>query len=62
MLRCIAIGRWHAAVNEFDGGVHIPCENIAALDGPAFSTEELEQIDTLSDSIDVDLWAESAEL
>jgi L-glyceraldehyde 3-phosphate reductase len=37
-------------------------ENIAALDGPAFSTEELEQIDTLSDSIDVDLWAESAEL
>ncbi len=37
-------------------------ENIAALNGPAFSTEELEQIDTLSDSIDVDLWAESAEL
>lgn len=37
-------------------------ENLAALDGPAFSTEELERIDTLSDSIDVDLWAESAEL
>jgi L-glyceraldehyde 3-phosphate reductase len=37
-------------------------ENIAALDGPAFSTEELEQIDTLSDGIDVDLWAESAQL
>ena len=37
-------------------------ENIAALDGPAFSTEELEQIDTLSDGIDVDLWAESTQL
>ncbi len=37
-------------------------ENIAALEGPAFSAEELERIDTLSDSIDVDLWAESAEL
>ncbi|HWM15192.1 MAG TPA: L-glyceraldehyde 3-phosphate reductase [Microbacterium sp.] len=35
-------------------------ENIAALDGPGFSTEELEQIDALSDGIDVDLWAESA--
>ncbi|KRA23919.1 aldo/keto reductase [Microbacterium sp. Root61] len=35
-------------------------ENIAALQGPAFDTEELEQIDALSDSIDVDLWAESA--
>ncbi len=37
-------------------------ENIAALSGPAFSTEELEQIDALSDIIDVDLWAESAKL
>jgi L-glyceraldehyde 3-phosphate reductase len=37
-------------------------ENIAALRGPAFSTEELEQIDALSDIIDVDLWAESAKL
>lgn len=37
-------------------------ENIAALDGPAFSTEELERIDALSDGIDVDLWAESAQL
>ena len=37
-------------------------ENLAALDGPAFTTEELEQIDALSDGIDVDLWAESAEL
>jgi L-glyceraldehyde 3-phosphate reductase len=36
-------------------------ENIAALDGPAFDAEELERIDALSDSIDVDLWAESAE-
>ncbi|MDY0911020.1 L-glyceraldehyde 3-phosphate reductase [Microbacterium sp. CFBP9034] len=37
-------------------------ENLAALDGPAFSTEELEQIDALSDGIDVDLWAESTQL
>ncbi len=37
-------------------------ENLAALNGPAFSTEELEQIDTLSDGIDVDLWAESTQL
>jgi len=36
-------------------------ENIAALDGPAFDTEELEQIDALSDGIDVDMWAESAQ-
>jgi L-glyceraldehyde 3-phosphate reductase len=35
-------------------------ENLAALDGPAFSTEELERIDGLSDGIDVDLWADSA--
>ncbi|MGV9193506.1 aldo/keto reductase [Microbacterium sp. MC2] len=34
-------------------------ENVAALNGPAFDTEELERIDALSDSIDVDLWAES---
>ncbi|HET8927631.1 MAG TPA: aldo/keto reductase, partial [Microbacterium sp.] len=37
-------------------------ENLAALDGPAFTMEELEQIDALSDSIDVDLWAESSTL
>ena len=37
-------------------------ENVAALYGPAFDTEELEQIDTLSGRIDVDLWAESAQL
>ena len=37
-------------------------ENLAALEGPAFTMEELEQIDTLSDSIDVDLWAESSAL
>ncbi|BDV31125.1 aldo/keto reductase [Microbacterium terricola] len=37
-------------------------ENIAALTGPGFSAEELEQIDSLSDGIDVDLWAESAQL
>ncbi len=35
-------------------------ENIAALDGPAFSTEELEQIDTLSESVPANLWAKSA--
>ncbi|MFH8249650.1 aldo/keto reductase [Microbacterium sp. B2969] len=35
-------------------------ENIAALGGPGFTTEELERIDALADSIDVDLWAESA--
>ncbi|WP_434810211.1 L-glyceraldehyde 3-phosphate reductase [Microbacterium sp. bgisy189] len=37
-------------------------ENLAALDGPAFDTEELEQIDALSDGIDVDLWADSTAL
>jgi L-glyceraldehyde 3-phosphate reductase len=39
-------------------------ENIAALDGPAFTTEEIERIDALSDGIDidVDLWAESTQL
>ena len=37
-------------------------ENVAALDGPAFTTEELESIDALSDGVDVDLWAESAQL
>ncbi|SBS70075.1 aldo/keto reductase [uncultured Microbacterium sp.] len=35
-------------------------ENLAALNGPAFDTEELERIDALSDSIEVDLWADSA--
>lgn len=35
-------------------------ENLAALAGPAFDTEELERIDALSDSIDVDLWESSA--
>ena len=35
-------------------------ENLAALDGPGFTTEELERIDALSDGIDVDLWADSA--
>ena len=35
-------------------------ENLAALQGPAFDTEELEQIDAVSGAIDVDLWAESA--
>jgi L-glyceraldehyde 3-phosphate reductase len=37
-------------------------ENIAALSGPAFDTEELERIDALSDSLDVNLWAESSDL
>ncbi len=35
-------------------------ENLAALDGPAFTTEELERIDAVADAIDVDLWAGSA--
>jgi L-glyceraldehyde 3-phosphate reductase len=35
-------------------------DNIAAVNGPAFDTEELERIDAVADSIDVDLWAESA--
>lgn len=37
-------------------------ENLAALQGPAFTTEELERIDALADGIDVDLWAESSQL
>ena len=37
-------------------------ENIAALDGPAFSDAELSRIDALSDGIDVDLWASSSTL
>lgn len=37
-------------------------ENLAALDGPAFSTEEEERIDALSDALDVDLWAVSTQL
>ena len=35
-------------------------ENLAALNGPAFSTEELERIDALSEGLDADLWAASA--
>ncbi|MDL5350802.1 MULTISPECIES: aldo/keto reductase [unclassified Microbacterium] len=31
-------------------------ENLAAVSGPAFDTEELERIDALSDGIDVGLW------
>ena len=37
-------------------------ENLAALNGPAFTTEEEERIDALSDALDVDLWAVSAQL
>lgn len=37
-------------------------ENIAAVNGPAFTDEELSRIDELSGSIDVDLWATSTEL
>lgn len=36
-------------------------ENLAALDGPALTTEELQEVDGLADSIDVDLWAVSAQ-
>ena len=35
-------------------------ENLAALEGPPFDVEELEQIDAVADAIDVDLWAGSA--
>ena len=35
-------------------------ENLAALDGAAFDTEELERIDALSEAADVDLWRASA--
>ncbi|WP_043361491.1 L-glyceraldehyde 3-phosphate reductase [Microbacterium testaceum] len=35
-------------------------ENLAALDGPAFDTEELERIDALSEAADVDLWRTSS--
>ena len=37
-------------------------ENLAALDGPAFDTEELTRIDVLADGIDVDIWAQSSKL
>ena len=37
-------------------------ENIAAISGPAFDTEELELIDTVAAGIDVDLWAVSSRL
>jgi L-glyceraldehyde 3-phosphate reductase len=37
-------------------------ENIAAVNGPAFSDDELARIDALSDGIDVNLWATSSEL
>lgn len=35
-------------------------ENLAALEGPAFTIDELEQIDQVADAIDVDLWVGSA--
>ncbi len=37
-------------------------ENIAAVNGPAFTTEELARIDELAGAIDVNLWAKSSEL
>ena len=36
-------------------------ENIAALNGPAFTTEELEQIDVLAAAMDPNPWVESAQ-
>jgi len=36
-------------------------ENIAALDGPAFTAEELERIDAVADAVDVNLWAPSSD-
>jgi len=39
-------------------------ENLAALEGPAFDTEEIEQIDTLTDGIDLSpsgpIWADAS--
>jgi len=37
-------------------------ENLAALDGPEFTAEELARIDELSGGIDVNLWATSSDL
>ncbi|MDF2506930.1 MAG: aldo/keto reductase, partial [Microbacterium sp.] len=37
-------------------------ENIAAVDGPDFTAEELTRIDELAGAIDVNLWAKSSEL
>jgi L-glyceraldehyde 3-phosphate reductase len=37
-------------------------ENIAAVNGPAFSADELARIDELSGAIDVNLWAQSSDL
>lgn len=37
-------------------------ENIAAVNGPEFTAEELARIDELAGSIDVNLWAKSSEL
>jgi L-glyceraldehyde 3-phosphate reductase len=36
-------------------------ENLAALDGPAFTTEELEEIDRLAEGADVNIWADSSD-
>ncbi|MFT4219964.1 MAG: aldo/keto reductase [Microbacterium sp.] len=37
-------------------------ENLAALNGPALTQEELQEVDGLADAIDVDLWAGSSTL
>ena len=37
-------------------------ENLAALQGPAFTTEELEAIDAAAERMDVNLWAGSSDL
>ena len=37
-------------------------ENIAAVNGPAFTADELSRIDEAAGAIDVDLWASSTEL
>jgi L-glyceraldehyde 3-phosphate reductase len=36
-------------------------ENLAALAGPAFSTEELERIDALADGVGAGVWADPAD-
>ncbi|MFE6736724.1 L-glyceraldehyde 3-phosphate reductase [Microbacterium sp. NPDC057650] len=37
-------------------------ENIAALNGPAFSAEELSRVDAIANGIDVNLWSTSSDL
>ena len=49
-------------LNNYQWGPEQLDENIAAVNGPAFTTEELARIDELAGAIDVNLWAKSSEL